>query len=160
MTEELLQECRRYVESGGLLSGSRFTPVRITHRRLAQIDAGAAANWVEENKGQPFTQQLFAYIDRTGKPDSTIYKKAYIDRRLFSKIRSNKNYIPAKKTVLALCLALELPRAEADGLLASAGYSLSSAEEYDLVIAFCMEKKIFNFMDINELLDHFGMEIF
>ncbi len=99
---------------------------------------------MEENKGQPFTQMLFVYIDR----------------QLFSKIRSNKHYIPAKKTVLALCLALELPRAEADGLLASAGYSLSSAEEYDLVIAFCMEKKIFNFMDINELLDHFGMEIF
>ena len=45
------------------------------------------------------TEQLFAFIDRTGKQDSEIYKKALIDRRLFSKIRSNKNYIPAKKTV-------------------------------------------------------------
>ncbi len=160
MTEELLLECRRYVENGGILSGSRFTPIRIRHRRVAQIDAGAAVDWMEENKGQPFTQLLFAYIDRTGQPDSAIYKKAYIDRRLFSKIRSNKNYIPAKKTVLALCLALELPRVEADRLLAAAGYSLSSAEEYDLVIAFCMEKKLFNFMDINELLDHFHLEVF
>ncbi len=160
MTEELLLECRRYVESGGRLFGSRFTPIRIRHRRVAQIDANAAADWMQENKGQPFTQLLFACIDRTGQPDSTIYKKAYIDRRLFSKIRSNKNYIPAKKTVLALCLALELPRTEADELLAAAGYSLSSAEEYDLVIAFCIEKKLFDFMDINELLDHFGMEVF
>ncbi len=160
MTEALLQECRRYVEHGGLLVGSSFAPIRITHRKLAQIDAGAATAWVQENRGQQFTQLLFGFIDRTGQADSAIYKKAYIDRRLFSKIRSNKNYIPAKKTVIALCLALELPRAETDQLLSAAGYSLSRAEDFDLVIAFCIEKGIFNFMDINELLDHFGMEIF
>ena len=113
-----------------------------------------------QNREKLFTEQLFAFIDRTGKQDSEIYKKALIDRRLFSKIRSNKNYIPAKKTVIALCLALELNRAEADTLLSSAGYSLSRADDYDLVIAFCIEKKIFNFFDINEALNHFGFEPF
>ncbi len=160
MTEELLLECRRYLENGGILAGSHFSPIRIPHRKLTQIDAGDAAAYLQQHRGQQFTQLLFSFIDRTGQSDSAIYKKAYIDRRLFSKIRSNKNYIPAKKTVLALCLALELPREEADHLLSAAGYSLSRAEDYDLVIAFCMEKKIFDFMDINEVLDHFGLEVF
>lgn len=160
MTEQLLQECQRYIENGGILVGSAFAKVDIPHFKMLDIDTNAAEQYLEQNREKLFTEQLFAFIDRTGKQDSEIYKKALIDRRLFSKIRSNKNYIPAKKTVIALCLALELNRAEADTLLSSAGYSLSRADDYDLVIAFCIEKKIFNFFDINEALNHFGFEPF
>lgn len=95
---------------------------------------------------------LFSFIDRTEQKDSDVYKKALIDRRLFSKIRSNKKYIPSKRTVVALCLAPNLSREDADRLLSSAGYSLSRADDFDLVIAFCIEKKIFDFFDINEVL--------
>jgi hypothetical protein len=105
-------------------------------------------------------QQLLNLIDKTGKKDSDIYKKAGLDRRLFSKIRSNKEYTPAKKTVIAFCLALELPRSDADLLLSSAGYSLSRADEFDLAIAFCIEKSVYDFMRINKVLDHFGFEVF
>lgn len=94
---------------------------------------------------------LFAFIDRTEQKDSDVYKKALIDRRLFSKIRSNKKYIPSKRTVVALCLAPSPSREDADRLLSSAGYSLSRADDFDLVIAFCIEKKIFDFFDINEV---------
>ena len=145
MTDQLLRACKEYVDNGGMLSGSTFTKVSIRSFKMLDIDTNAAEQYLEQNREKLFTEQLFAFIDRTGKQDSEIYKKALIDRRLFSKIRSNKNYIPAKKTVIALCLALELNRAEADTLLSSAGYSLSRADDYDLVIAFCIEKKIFNF---------------
>ncbi len=160
MTDQLLRACKEYVDNGGMLSGSTFTKVSIRSFKMLDIDTNAAEQYLEQNREKLFTEQLFAFIDRTGKQDSEIYKKALIDRRLFSKIRSNKNYIPAKKTVIALCLALELNRAEADTLLSSAGYSLSRADDYDLVIAFCIEMKIFNFFDINEALNHFGFEPF
>ena len=160
MTDQLLRACKEYVDNGGMLSGSTFTKVSIRSFKMLDIDTNAAEQYLEQNREKLFTEQLFAFIDRTGKQDSEIYKKALIDRRLFSKIRSNKNYIPAKKTVIALCLALELNRAEADTLLSSAGYSLSRADDYDLVIAFCIEKKIFDFFDINEALNHFGFEPF
>jgi len=160
MTDQLLRACKEYVDNGGMLSGSTFTKVSIRSFKMLDIDTNAAEQYLEQNREKLFTEQLFAFIDRTGKQDSEIYKKALIDRRLFSKIRSNKDYIPAKKTVIALCLALELNRAEADTLLSSAGYSLSRADDYDLVIAFCIEKKIFNFFDINEALNHFGFEPF
>ena len=160
MTDQLLRACKEYVDNGGMLSGSTFTKVSIRSFKMLDIDTNAAEQYLEQNREKLFTEQLFAFIDRTGKQDSEIYKKALIDRRLFSKIRSNKNYIPAKKTVIALCLALELSREEADKLLSSASYSLSRADDYDLVIAFCIEKKIFDFFDINEALNHFGFEPF
>ena len=65
-----------------------------------------------------------------------------------------------RQPLIALCLALELSREDADKLLSSAGYSLSRVDDFDLVIAFCIEKKIFNFFDINEALFHFGFEPF
>ncbi len=160
MTQQLLQECARYIQNGGILTGSSFKRMKIPFHRAMDLDTGAAEAYLEQHKERCFTEQLFAFIDRTGRKDSDIYNKAGIDRRLFSKIRSNKKYTPAKKTVLALCLALELPREEADQLLSSTGYSLSRAEDFDLVIAFCMEKGIFDFHDINEALVHFGFEPF
>ena len=112
------------------------------------------------NRNLSFNERLFLLIDRTGQHDSDIYKKARIDRRLFSKIRCNEKYIPSKKIVIALCLALELSRDEADLLLSSAGYSLSSANDYDLIIAFCIDKRVYDFFDINEVLQHFGFDVF
>ncbi len=160
MTQKLLLECKQYMENGGILMGAAFGRVEMTYHTMVELDTDAAEQYLAVNREKLFTEQLFAFIDRTGQPDCEIYKKALIDRRLFSKIRSNKAYVPAKKTVVALCLALELSRPDADRLLSSAGYSLSRADDYDLVIAFCMEKQIFDFFDINEALVHFGFEPF
>ncbi|MGN0733795.1 MAG: hypothetical protein ACI4LC_06465, partial [Emergencia sp.] len=85
-----------------------------------EIDASEVDLYLSFNRSLSFNERLFLLIDRTGQKDSDVYKKARIDRRLFSKIRSNKKYIPCKKTVIALCLALELNREEADQLLFSA----------------------------------------
>ena len=160
INKDFFLECEQYIKNGGILSGAVFIPVQVPAHKLIEIDPFDVENYIYKNRNLFFTQQLFRMIDKTGKKDSEIYGKAQIDRRLFSKIRSNKEYIPAKKTVIALCLALELPREETDTLLASAGYSLSRANDYDLIIAFCMEKKVFDFIGINETLDHFGFEPF
>jgi len=111
------------------------------------------------NKMKPsFSSLLFHYIDERKLNDSQIYKKAGIDRRHFSKIRSNKDYRPGKNTVIALCLALELTREEADILLESCGYSLSASEVFDLIIAFCLERKIYDINTVNLILDQYNQK--
>lgn len=160
MNPSVLQECETYIANGGIAFGSSFGTIEIPSYHLMDVDTGAAEDYLSQNREDRFADLLFDYIDRTGQKDSDVYKKALIDRRLFSKIRSKKNYTPARKTVIALCLALELSREDANRLLSSAGYSLSRADDYDLIIAFCIEKKIFDFTDINEILDHFGFEPF
>lgn len=160
MTKDFLLECEQYIKNGGMLSGAVFTPAVIPSHMLVEVDPSDVENYLVQNRNLIFARQLFSMIDKTGKKDSEVYKKAGMDRRLFSKIRSGREYIPAKKTVIALCLALELPREDTDELLTSAGYSLSRANDYDLIIAFCIEKKVFDFIGINETLDHFGFEPF
>lgn len=82
-----------------------------------------------------------------------IYKKAGIDRKHFSKIRSIPDYKPSKRTVVALCLSLELSDEETGDMLSAAGFSLSDNERFDLLIQFCLEKKIHDIDDVNQALD-------
>jgi len=111
------------------------------------------------SKRQPTLQDvLFSFIDKKGATDAEIYKKAGLDRRLFSKIRSKPEYRPGKNTVVALALALELNKKETDKLLSSAGYSLSDSDTSDLIIQFCIEKKIYNILQVNHALDYFSMK--
>ena len=156
MREDLIRECRAYMERGGENDEGNITSVS----GMMDISVNEADAYLRYNRDLTFNERLFLLIDRTGQRDSDVYKKACIDRRLFSKIRSNKKYIPCKKTVVALCLALELDREEADLLLSSAGYSLSRADDFDLAIAFCIDKKVFDFFDINEVMVYFGFETF
>ena len=156
MKADLIQECESYIENGGVSNEIKAAP----SFKMMDISVSEADTYLRYNRDLSFNERLFLLIDRTGQRDSDVYKKAHIDRRLFSKIRSNKKYIPCKKTVIALCLALELDREEADALLSSAGYSLSRADDYDLAIAFCIDKKVFDFFEVNEVMAHFGFETF
>ncbi len=108
------------------------------------------------DKEPSFCDNLFDIIDEKGLKDSTVYKRADIDRRLFSKIRSDANYHPAKNTAIRLCLALELDIVETERLLESAGYCLSLSSTSDLVIRYCIEHKIFNVVSVNEAIDYFS----
>ena len=99
-----------------------------------------------------FQQQLFALIDKRGEKDADVYNRADIDRRLFSKIRSRRDYVPKKSTVLALAMALECNMDEATDLLNSAGYAFMPSSKRDLIVQFCIEKGQFNLMEINTLL--------
>lgn len=99
-----------------------------------------------------FQTMLFKLIDERNLKDSDVYNKVHIDRRLFSKIRNDKNYHPSKETIILLALALELKGIELEELLDSASFSLPKNNKYDLIIRFCFINKIFKLANVNELL--------
>jgi hypothetical protein len=96
---------------------------------LEDIQNNQLEDFIKNNRKPTFNQTLFSFIDKKGTSDSVFYKKAGMDRRHFSKIRSNPDYRIGKNSVLALAIALELSEKETDKLLHSAGYSLSEGEE-------------------------------
>lgn len=115
-------------------------------------------DFIKTNRRPPFNSILLEIIDKKGARDSDIYKKAGIDRRHFSKIRTNPNYRVSKSTAIALVFALELHIDEAEDFLNAAGYSLSDSETFDLVIQFCLEKEIYNIHEVNQALNYFSLK--
>ena len=112
-----------------------------------------------DSAGETFCEMLFRKIKEKGLTDSEVYKKADMDRKLFSKIRSNPAYHPQKKTVIALALALELPINEFNDMLARAEYALSPSDKGDLIVRFFVEHGVYDIMTINFTLDEYGQEI-
>lgn len=119
--------------------------------------ADELTEYITNRSKPPFRYELLEMIDQKGFNDIEIYKKAGIDRKHFSKIRSNPTYRIGKKTAIALALALQLNLEETNQLLGSAGFSLSESDPFDLVIHFCLDKKIFDLHDVNEALDSVGL---
>ena len=131
-----------------------------TKKRNASFDQPQLEieKFIETNRKPTFPQVLFGFIDQKSANDIEIYKRAGIDRRHFSKIRSNSNYRPNKNTAVAFALALKLDQNDTDSLLRAAGYSLSENETFDLVIRFCLKKKIYNIDSVNQALDYFSLK--
>lgn len=109
---------------------------------------------------ETFSQRLLRMIDERGMTDSEAYTKAYVDRRHFSKIRKDINYVPNKKTVLAFTIALELSLDEAKDLLASAGFALSRSSKTDIIVAYFLQNRIYDMFEINDVLDAYGQPVF
>ena len=110
-------------------------------------------SYINDNKNENLFQTLlFKFIDDKNLKDSDVYNKVNIDRRHFSKIRSDSSYHPSKETVILLGLSLELDENEIVKLLESASYSLPKNNYFDLIIRFCFINKIYNLKEDNELL--------
>ena len=105
-----------------------------------------------KRRAKTFQQMLFQWIDRKGMTDPEVYKKANVDRKLFSKIRSKEDYLPSKKTVIAFAIALELNLDQTIDLLRRAGYALIPSSKFDLIIEWCINHKIYNIHEINIIL--------
>lgn len=104
------------------------------------------------NLDESFSATLLRLIDATGQKDADIYHRANIDRRLFSKIRSNEGYMPSKPTVLAFAIALELNMEQTSDLLKRAGFALSHSRKFDVIVEFFIKSRNYDIYLINEVL--------
>ena len=106
-----------------------------------------------------FSETLLRLIDRTGKKDSEIYKKANVDRKLFSKIRNNMDYRPSKTTALAFAFALELDINETKDFIGRAGFALSHSSKFDVIVEYFLVKRNYNVFELNEVLFAFDQPL-
>lgn len=132
------------------------------HAPAAPAAAPAPKHSLEELMGHPgesFQARLLRMIDSSGMTDPEVYKRANVDRKLFSKIRCSEDYIPKKRTIVALAIAMRLNLDDTRDLLAAAGLLLANNNRFDLIITFCIENGIYDVYEVNALLFKFEQPI-
>ncbi|UOE94828.1 hypothetical protein [Alkalihalobacillus sp. LMS39] len=132
-----------------------FAPLESEFIVSEMLNTTDLKSFIKTKRKPTLKNVLFTYIDKKGKTDAEIYKKAGLDRRHFSKIKNEPRYRPKKNTILNLAIALELQIDETEDLLNSAGYSLSQSETFDLIVQYFIENKMYDILLINEALEHF-----
>jgi len=150
--EENLKRLPEENDTAGLLVVAESTT---KYGAFSDKDAKNLEDLINE-LGETFHEMLFRKIMESGKTDAEIYKKANIDRKLFSKIRNNPAYHPRKRTVLALAVALNLTMEDTVDLLTKAEYALSPGSKGDLIVKYFIERGIYDIQTINYALYEFG----
>lgn len=150
------------IPSPGVLSGGTAISrvIGALSGGLAKIFGSDAANrfdideinFLDQVKGEKFSEMIWRLIKESGEKNSTIYKRANIDRRHFSKILNNPNYKPSKQTALTFAIALKLNIEKAKELLSTAGFLLTKSNLADVIVSYFIERKIFDVNCINQTL--------
>ena len=178
LSEKLFKSVSSYIDENYIRSktldeygtesmyGSRLETRRIREQECSDMLVGAAIpsdsdDWGQLLKGLDagFSETLLQLIDRTGKKDSEIYKKANVDRKLFSKIRNNMDYRPSKTTALAFAFALELDVDETKDFISRAGFALSHSSKFDVIVEYFLVNRNYNVFELNEVLFAFDQPL-
>ena len=110
-----------------------------------------------QKKEPTFQERLLQLIQESGMDYVTFYKNAWMDRKLFSQIKRNPDYRPAKRTIFAMIVALKLEVPVAKDLLARAGYAFSPADNFDRIMLFFLENRVFDYGKINTALKRYNI---
>ena len=142
-----------------LLNCSDHLPVQAELTDPCSTGSGASLEERIRNVDKGFSETLLDLIDESGMKDSECYKRANVDRRVFSRIRSNPGYRPSKSTALAFCVALSLSPEEAESLLNKAGYALSGSSKTDVIVRYFLQRRPCDINEVNDALWDFDQPL-
>ncbi len=142
-----------------LLNGSGHPPVHAEMYSMCAPESGASLEERIRNVDKGFSETLMDLIDESGMKDSECYRRANVDRRVFSRIRSNPGYRPSKSTALAFCIALSLSPEEAESLLNKAGFALSDSSKTDVIVRYFLERRPCDINEVNDALWEFDQKL-